>query len=188
MPFVFENLIENNIKINVEGNSCIKLMQYMDNDKLKYSPTADEKDSVVSERVQFFLRSYTGNKVIKDVKNNTCIFEKKLSTIPEGATYNDYVLIVARELMCDLFSPEDMLLVPYVHEKIALSSFPIPFGFYKDESGEEIALVQFCVDHEKLNEFSKEGFEYMDVEETDLLKFLEDNISDVKFKFTKEEN
>lgn len=185
MPLFTDKTLDTvgNVKLtsSVHDNGSFNtLLMLMDNSNVVYTPSASKCESVVGA-VDFFIRTYAGNNIVRNDKDEF-IFSNELSEIPEGMTLNDYVLLCAREVVYNTYSEnrEKALLSP----EIALSTFPIPFGIYYDRLRDvNVALIQICANSLELEGRLAKGLRYTDASE-DFIKYLEDRVKDVKFKYT----
>lgn len=117
----------------------------------------ESEDSVV-DHVCFFLRTFKGNLVVCNPKNNKVVFEAEASKlIPKGTTLSDFMLVSAKTLLSEVIFSES------ARDKIALNSAPTPFGVIKRADGTKEAMFQLVVDSEVLTELS-EPYKYMSVD------------------------
>ena len=129
--------------------------------------------------VSFIVRTFKDNKLVYNTVFNKAVFEANLinTTLPDGVTLNDFMLISARELLTKTLYPK------YDTRTIALNAIPTPFGITKRDDGTHEALFQIVVNHEILTELNTD-YSYTPVlnyeNDKDFHKVYQ------QFKFTKE--
>lgn len=117
----------------------------------------NSKESII-DHVCFFLRTFEGNLVVCNPKDNKVVFKSLVGKhIPEGTTINDFMLFTAKQLLTNILYPRAL------GDKIAFNVFPTPFGVIKRADGTSEAMFQLVVKHDVLSELCK-PYEYLSVD------------------------